>query len=98
MDDLIPKLLVFPPVPAPAEPLSDSQYDQAIRQISQLLTATPTTKLASGLNTGEDVFDVGAAILSGCLGERMQAEGRCVPDTRPVSAITCLSSHPVCPY
>jgi hypothetical protein len=58
MDDLIPKLLTFPPVVAPAEPLTDAQYDQSIRAISQLLTATAPAKLASGLSTGEDVFDV----------------------------------------
>ncbi len=58
MDDLIPKLLTFPPVPAPAKPLTDTQYDQTIRAISQLLTSTPTVKLASGLSTGEDIFDV----------------------------------------
>ena len=60
MDDLIPKLLIFPPVPAPAE-LSNSQYDHSIRQIYQLLTSVSTAKLASGLSTGEDVFDVSAA-------------------------------------
>ena len=60
MDDLIPKLLTFPPASAPAEPLSDSQYDQSIRAILQLLTSASTAKLASGLSTGEDVFDVSA--------------------------------------
>lgn len=58
MDDLIPKILTFPPVPAPSQPLSDFQYDQSIRAISQLLTSTPAVKLASGLATREDVFDV----------------------------------------
>jgi COP9 signalosome complex subunit 3 len=58
MDDLIPKLLSFPPVPAPAQPLSDFMYDQSIRAISQLLISTPPGKLASGLSTGEDVLDV----------------------------------------
>lgn len=58
MDDLVPKLLTFPPVPSPAEPLSESQYDQSIRAISQLLTSAPPGKLGSGLSTGEDIFDV----------------------------------------
>ncbi|KAF7513503.1 hypothetical protein GJ744_008797 [Endocarpon pusillum] len=58
MDDLVPKLLTFPPVPSPAESLSDSQYDQSIRAISQLLTSAPPGKLGSGLSTGEDVFDI----------------------------------------
>jgi hypothetical protein len=58
MDDLIPKLLTFPPVPAPAEPLSDFTYDQSIRAISQLLISAPPGKLASVLSTGEDVLDV----------------------------------------
>jgi COP9 signalosome complex subunit 3 len=58
MDDLIPKLLTFPPVPALAEPISDFTYDQSIRAISQLLISAPPGKLASGLSTGEDVFDV----------------------------------------
>jgi COP9 signalosome complex subunit 3 len=62
MDELIPKLLAFPPVPAPAEPLSDFQYDQLIRPISQLLTSTPPSKLASSLSTGEDVFDVRSSL------------------------------------
>lgn len=58
MDELIPKVLTFPPVPAPAEPLPDSQYDQLIREVSQLLTSVPPGRLTSGLSTGEDVLDV----------------------------------------
>lgn len=58
MDELIPQLLSFPPVPTPVEPLSDFQYDQSIRALSQLLASTPSGKLVSGLSTGEDVFDV----------------------------------------
>lgn len=58
MDDFISKLLTFPPVPAPAESLSEPQYDQSIRAVSQLLESAPPGKLASGLSTGEDVLDV----------------------------------------
>lgn len=70
MEELIPKLLTFPPVPTPAEPLSDSQYDQSIRAISQLLTSIPPAQLISGLSTGEDIFDVS----SGGVGARIFPE------------------------
>ena len=58
MDELLPQLLTFPPVPVPAKPPSDSEYDQSISLIVKLLEETPRDVLAVGLSSGENILDV----------------------------------------
>ncbi|MCJ1225691.1 hypothetical protein MMC12_002340 [Toensbergia leucococca] len=58
MDDLLPHLLAFPPLPAPSTPLSDAEYDKQIQSLVQLLEQTPTINLTKGVSGGGDLLDI----------------------------------------
>jgi COP9 signalosome complex subunit 3 len=58
MDDLLPKLLVFPQHPPPSEPLTDSQYDDAIRSHISTVKNISEGKLLQQTSSGESVLDV----------------------------------------
>jgi len=58
MDELLPQLLSFPPHPAPAQKLSDSEYDKQVKSIVKLLNGTSASKLVRGAGGGGDLLDV----------------------------------------
>jgi len=58
MDDILQRVLSFPPNPPPAVPLSDKDYDKQVRAVVQVLNATSGKKLTGGVSTGEDLLDV----------------------------------------
>jgi len=58
MDDLLPKLLSFPPYPPPPKSISDHQYDEGIRTQIQAVKAIPDNKLLQPTSGGENVLDV----------------------------------------
>ena len=58
MDEILQRVLSFPPNPPPAVPLSDKDYDKQVRAVVQVLNATSAKKLIGGVSTGEDLLDV----------------------------------------
>ena len=58
MDDLLPQLLSFPPHPAPAQKLSDSDYEKQVKSIVKLLNGTSASRLVKGVGGGGDLLDV----------------------------------------
>ena len=58
MDDLLPKLLSFPPHPPPAQKLSDVDYDKNIRDLIEILNKVPANRLTGGVKGGGDLLDV----------------------------------------
>lgn len=58
MDDLLPRLLSFPPHPPPSQKLSDLEYDSQIKTLVKLLTETSASKLVKGVAGGGDLLDV----------------------------------------
>lgn len=58
MDDLLPKLLAFPPHPPPQTPLSDFQYDEGIRNQISTVGKIPEKNLLPQTSGGENALDV----------------------------------------
>ena len=58
MDDLLPKLLSFPPHPPPPQKLSDNDYDRNIRDLIEQLNKVSASKLTAGVKGGGDLLDV----------------------------------------
>ena len=58
MDELLPKLLSFPPHPPPQTPLSDHAYDEGIKALYNTLKNLSETKLLTQTSGGESVLDV----------------------------------------
>ncbi|KAL9614247.1 MAG: hypothetical protein Q9167_001269 [Letrouitia subvulpina] len=58
IESLLPRLLSFPPHPAPALPISDTEYDKQIRSIVKILSETSPSQLTGGIANGEDLLDV----------------------------------------
>jgi COP9 signalosome complex subunit 3 len=63
MDELLPTLLSFPPFPPPQVPLSDAQYDHAIRAQISNIKAIPKDKFLQQTAGGEDILEVGKPVL-----------------------------------
>ncbi|KAI4216740.1 MAG: hypothetical protein LQ351_000688 [Letrouitia transgressa] len=58
IEALLPRLLSFPPHPAPPLPVSDTEYDKQIKSIVKLLSETSPSQLTGGIVNGEDLLDV----------------------------------------
>lgn len=58
MDDLLPKLLSFPPHPPPPNPLSVVQYDEGIKAQISAIKGIPEGKLLQQTSSGENALDV----------------------------------------
>ena len=58
MDELLPKLLSFPPHPPPQHPLSDHAYDEGIKGQIQTLKGISESKLLQDTSGGENPLDV----------------------------------------
>ncbi|KAK2625304.1 hypothetical protein QTJ16_005673 [Diplocarpon rosae] len=58
MDDLLPKILSFPPHPPPAVPLSDLQYDEGISNQIEILKKISDSKFMQQTSGGEHILDV----------------------------------------
>jgi len=58
MDELLPKLLSFPPHPPPPKPISDHQYDERIKEQIDTCKRISDTKLLQQTSGGEQVLDV----------------------------------------
>jgi COP9 signalosome complex subunit 3 len=58
MDEILPKLLAFPPQPQPQSPLPDAAYDKAIKQHISALGKIPEKVLIQPTSSGEHALDV----------------------------------------
>ncbi|KAF4625807.1 hypothetical protein G7Y89_g12357 [Cudoniella acicularis] len=58
MDDLLPKLLSFPPHPPPPNGISDLQYDEGIKTQISTIKNIPDSKLLQQTSGGENVLDI----------------------------------------
>ncbi|KAI9818306.1 MAG: hypothetical protein M1832_004424 [Thelocarpon impressellum] len=58
MEELLPRLLAFPPQPPPARPLTDLEYDEQIHGLLQILNRTSGGKLASGVKGKGNLLDI----------------------------------------
>jgi COP9 signalosome complex subunit 3 len=58
MDDLLPKLLTFPPHPPPQNPLSDSSYEDGIKSQISALRKIADKNLLLNTSGGESPLDV----------------------------------------
>jgi len=58
MDDILPKLLHFPPHPPPQNPLSDGHYDESIRHHIQLVSSLPEKSFLQPMAGEESALDV----------------------------------------
>jgi COP9 signalosome complex subunit 3 len=58
MDDLLPKLLSFPPHPPRPTPMSDHLYDESIKEQIEAVKKIPQYKLLLQTSGGEHVLDV----------------------------------------
>lgn len=58
MDDLLPKLLSFPPHPLPKTPLSNKQYDEGMAAQIDVLQKTSTKHLSQRTSGGESPLEV----------------------------------------
>lgn len=58
MDDLLPKLLSFPPHPPPQNPLSDHSYDEGVKTQVASLKNISDQKLLAQTSGGESALDV----------------------------------------
>ncbi len=58
MDDLLPKLLTFPPHPPPQTPLSDSSYEEGVKHQIQAVGKIPEKNLVLQTSGGESALDV----------------------------------------
>lgn len=63
MDDLLPKLLVFPPHPPPAIPLSDAQYEDGIKSQINYVSRLSDKQLMAQTSGGEGPLDVSSVQL-----------------------------------
>lgn len=62
MDDLLPKLLAFPPQPPSLPPLPDSKYDEAIKHHITALGKITDKALLQQTSTGASALDVSIAV------------------------------------
>ena len=58
MDDLISKLVAFPPQPPPDPPLSDSKYDEAIKNHITAVGKIAEKSLSQLTSSGASALDV----------------------------------------
>jgi COP9 signalosome complex subunit 3 len=58
MDELLPKLLAFPPHPPPKTPISDAQYDEGIKSQISAVSKISDKHLLQQTSGGENVLDV----------------------------------------
>jgi hypothetical protein len=58
MDDLLPKLLAFPPHPPPQNPLSDSSYDDGIKAQISVVRKISEKSLLQQTSGGESPLNV----------------------------------------
>ncbi|TVY83781.1 COP9 signalosome complex subunit [Lachnellula suecica] len=58
MDDLLPKLLAFPPHPPPSIPLTDTQYDEGIKSHISTVKGMADSKLLLRTSSGDGVLDL----------------------------------------
>lgn len=58
MDDLLPKLLTFPPHPPPHSPLSDASYDEGIKAQISVVRKLSEKNLLQHTSGGESSLDV----------------------------------------
>ncbi len=58
MDDLLSKLLSFPPHPPSTKPLSDQAYDEGIKEQIEVVGKMSETKLLQQTSGGEHALDV----------------------------------------
>lgn len=66
MDDILPKLLTFPIHPPPKTPITDQQYDNAIRSQIAVLEKLLPKQLLQSTPGGESILDVSpSVVLSG---------------------------------
>lgn len=63
MDQLLPKLLAFPPHPPPKNPITDAQYDEGIKAQINTLSNMAESKLLQKTAGGENVLDVSCQAL-----------------------------------
>ena len=58
MDELLPRLLSFPPHPPPPTALSDHQYDEGIKEQIEAVKRVSESKLMQPTSGGEHILDV----------------------------------------
>lgn len=58
MEDLLPKLLSFPPHPPQPFPILDESYDAHVKDLLQVLNKTPASLLASEISGASGLLDV----------------------------------------
>ncbi|KAI9643077.1 hypothetical protein NHQ30_008812 [Ciborinia camelliae] len=58
MDNLLPRMLVFPTHPSPLVPFSDSQFDAGLRSQIEILKKIPEKTLLQPTSGGESLLDV----------------------------------------
>ncbi|KAH6722451.1 hypothetical protein DL95DRAFT_440586 [Leptodontidium sp. 2 PMI_412] len=81
MDDLLSKLLSFPPHPPPHIPLSDQQYDEGIKDQIEVMKKISETKLLQHTSGGENMLEVinpafNTVPYAFCLVAHIQATGK----------------------
>ena len=59
MDDILPKLLHFPPHPPPPTPMSDAQYEEAVIKHISVVSSIPDKSLMLHTSGDENPLDVG---------------------------------------
>jgi hypothetical protein len=93
MDDLLPKLLAFPPHPPPLKPISDHQYDEGIREQIDMCKKISESKFLQQTSGGEQVMDVSTtAPIYKMFGADLTRGYQPQPQHRPI----CL--HSSCQY
>lgn len=63
MDDILPRLLVFPPHPPPKISISDAQYDEGIKNQITAVAKIPERHLLQPTSGGESTLDVSLQFL-----------------------------------
>tara|TARA_R110002060_G_scaffold66675_1_gene75450 strand:+ start:336 stop:512 length:177 start_codon:yes stop_codon:yes gene_type:complete len=58
MDDLLSKILSFPPHPPPHVPLSDQQYDDGIKDQIEIVKKISGQKMLQQTSGGENMLEV----------------------------------------
>ncbi|KAI9740935.1 MAG: hypothetical protein M1818_004541 [Claussenomyces sp. TS43310] len=58
MDNLMERILSFPPHPSPSQPLSDQQYDEGIRTQIEMLSKVDERRLKQPTSSGEHILEI----------------------------------------